>query len=92
MEKTMIIIVVLLIIGFIGLCLYGQHIVDTSSMNAFALTKGTTLTTYEHRTFSIGPYWYVPKGARVYRLVLSNGRIFYMRTGVFANEFLEWHE
>ena len=36
-----------------------------------------------------GPFWIRHKGQRIYKITLEDGKIYWMRTGIFENEFLE---
>ena len=62
---------------------------DETRINEWAVENGHSVKEIEECYFVYGPYWYKDKNQRIYKISLNNNKIFWMRTGLFSNEYLE---
>jgi hypothetical protein len=90
-NKNMEVLIVLVLFCFLGMfsisCMMSA---DNSYINDWAVSNNYVIKSNDLCFVDTGPFWFRDKNQRIYRITLDNGRVFYMRTGIFCNEILEW--
>lgn len=57
----------------------------------YVAARGGEVDRIDEHIFDLGPFWYKNKHQHVYKATLKDGRIVWMRTNLFGNDWV-WNE
>jgi len=85
--------VALFVIVALSLIIFLYHFTD--NIHRSAIVKWSIENEYEIKSietpmWDYGPYWVKGEDQTIYKITLSDGRTFWMRTGIFDNEYVEY--
>lgn len=89
MKAIVTFVLLILLLGFLFTVHCAVLKSDEDSIRAWAAEQNLEVINFEMCIFDWGPFWYKGDEQRVYKIELSHNRVFYMRTGLYENEFLE---
>jgi len=87
MKTLLGILAVLVLAGFI---LHSSIKAEEEDIHQWAEMKGVKVKNIETHLTRIGtPFFYCNRGSRIYEVDLNNGEKWWVRTGIFSNDYLK---
>lgn len=88
-ERILIAVVVVGLLAFA--CVVAIYSANRTIIKDHVAARGGEVVSIDEHVWTLGPFWVKNKGQRIYKATLKDGRVVWMRTGVFGPDWI-WVE